>query len=64
VIPVIREATGTISKSFKRYLSNIPSWHDIKALQTTAILALHTYCGKYQCESTKHSTWEITLYVP
>jgi len=31
-------ATGTISKSLTQYLSNIPGRHEIKVLQTTAIL--------------------------
>jgi hypothetical protein len=30
VIPVIIGATGTISKSLTKYLSNMPSKHDIK----------------------------------
>jgi hypothetical protein len=38
VTPVITGATGTISKSFRKYLSNIPGKHDIKELQKTAIL--------------------------
>jgi hypothetical protein len=33
-----------------KYLSTIHGKHDIKYLQTTAILALHTYCGKYWCK--------------
>jgi hypothetical protein len=45
-IPVIIGATGTISKSFRKYLSNIMGKHGIKELQKTATLALHTYCGK------------------
>jgi hypothetical protein len=36
--PVIIGATGTISKSFRKYLSNVPRKHDIKELQKTAIL--------------------------
>jgi hypothetical protein len=36
--PVITGATGTISKSFRKYLSSIPAKHDIKELQTTAIV--------------------------
>jgi hypothetical protein len=36
--PVITGATGTISKSFRKYLSNVPRKHDIKELQKTAIL--------------------------
>jgi hypothetical protein len=46
VIVVIIGATGTISKSFSKYLSNVRVKHDIKELQQTALLALHTYCGK------------------
>jgi len=38
VIPVIIGATGTISKSFRKYLSNIPGNHEVKELQKTAIL--------------------------
>ena len=42
VIPVITGATGTISKSLRQYLSNIPGKHEIKGLQvilgTTHIL--------------------------
>ena len=38
VIPVIIEATGTISKSFRKYISNIPGNHGVKELQKTAIL--------------------------
>jgi hypothetical protein len=38
VIPVIIGATGTISKSFRKYVSNIPGNHDVRELQNTAIL--------------------------
>jgi len=38
VIPVIIGATGTISKSFRKYLSNIPGNHEVNELQKTAIL--------------------------
>jgi hypothetical protein len=38
VIPVIICATGTISKSFKKNVSNIPGNHEVKELQKTAIL--------------------------
>jgi hypothetical protein len=38
VIPVIIGATGTISNSFRKYVSNIPGNHDVKELQKTAIL--------------------------
>jgi len=38
VIPVIIDATGTISKSFRKYVSNIAGNHEVKKLQKTAIL--------------------------
>ena len=38
VIPVVIGATGTISKSFRKYISNIPGNHEVKELQKTAIL--------------------------
>jgi hypothetical protein len=38
VIPVITGATGTIAISLRQYLSDIPGKHEIKELQTTAIL--------------------------
>jgi hypothetical protein len=37
-IPVIIGVTGTISKSFRQHLSNIPGKHEIKELQKTATL--------------------------
>jgi len=38
MITVIIGATGTISKSFRKYVRNIPGKHDVKELQKTAIL--------------------------
>ena len=38
VIPVVIGATGTISKSFRKYVSNIPGNREDKELQKTAIL--------------------------
>jgi hypothetical protein len=38
VIAVIIGASGTISKSFRKYVSVIPGNHDVKELQKTAIL--------------------------
>jgi hypothetical protein len=38
VIPIIIGGTGTISKSFRKYLSNVPGIHEVKELQKTAIL--------------------------
>jgi len=37
-IPVITGATGTISKSFRKDVSNVPGNHEVKELQKTAIL--------------------------
>ena len=38
VIPVIIGATGTLSKSFRKYVSNVPGKYEVKELQKTAIL--------------------------
>ena len=38
VIPVIKGVTGAISKSFRKYVSNIPGKQEVKELQKTAIL--------------------------
>jgi hypothetical protein len=47
VIPVIIEAAGTISKSFRKCVSTIPGNHEVKELQKTAILGTaHTHFGK------------------
>ena len=49
VIPVIREATGTISKSFRKYVNNIPGKYEVKELQKTAILG------------TAHIFWKVLM---
>ena len=38
MIPVIIGATGTISKSFRKYVRNMPGNHEVKELQKTVIL--------------------------
>ena len=38
MIPVIIGATGTISKTIRKYVSNIPGNHEVKELQKTVIL--------------------------
>jgi hypothetical protein len=48
VIPVIKWSTGTISKSFRKYL-NRPGKHEIKDLQKTVILGT-------ACVNTSEST--------
>jgi hypothetical protein len=37
-VPVIIGATGTISKSFRKYVSTIPGNHEVNELQKTVIL--------------------------
>jgi len=49
VIPVIIGATGTTSKSFRKYVSNIPGKHEFKELQNTAILG------------TAHTLWKVLM---
>jgi len=38
VISLITGATGTVSESFRKYVSNIPGKHEVKEQQKTAIL--------------------------
>ena len=47
VTPVIIGTTGTISKSLRKYISNIPGNHKVKELQKTAILG------------TAHILWKV-----
>jgi len=46
VILVIIGLTGTISKSLRQYLSNIPGKYKLMELKKQPYWALHTYCGK------------------
>jgi len=48
VIPVAIGATGTISKSFRKYVSNIPGKHVVKELQKTAIMGTAHILHKVQ----------------
>jgi hypothetical protein len=45
VILVIIGATGTISKSLRQYLSNIPGKHEIEGLHKTAVLGIAHIAG-------------------
>jgi len=48
VIPVIIGVTGTISKSFRKYVSNIPGNHEVlRNYRKQPYWALHTYFIKY-----------------
>ena len=46
VIPVIIGATGTISKSLRKYISSILENHEVKELQKTALLGTEHIFGK------------------
>jgi hypothetical protein len=47
IVPVTIGATGTILKSSRQYLSNLPGKYWIKGLQTSVIFGTaHTHCGK------------------
>jgi len=62
VIPLITGTTGTISKSFRKYVSNIKGKHEVKELQKTATLGTaHTHFGKYLRKSTVDSTLKLMI---
>jgi len=46
VIPVIIGATGTISKSFRKYVSNIPGKHEVKELRENSHIVRCTYTAE------------------
>ena len=48
MIPVIIGVTGTISKSFRKYMSNITGRHEVKELQKTVILGTAHILRKVQ----------------
>jgi hypothetical protein len=64
VAPVIIGATGTVSKSFRKYLSNIPGKHDIKELQKTAILGTAHTAGSANVEAQRSLILQTALYAP
>jgi hypothetical protein len=47
IIIITTGATTTISKSFRKYLSNIPGKREIRNYRKQPYWALHTYFGKY-----------------
>jgi hypothetical protein len=52
VKPVIIGATGIISKSFRKHVSDIPGNHDVRELQKTAIMGTaHTHTA--ECANVK-----------
>jgi hypothetical protein len=64
VILVIIGTTGTISKSLRQYVSNIPGKHEMKELQKTAILGTaHIPWREVMYKYKTHFTGEVTLHV-
>ena len=64
VIPVIIGVTGTISKSLRQFLSNVPGKHKIKELQKAAILGTAHILWKVLMEEYKtYFTGEIAFHV-
>jgi len=64
VIPVIIGATGTISKSLRQYLSDVPGKHEVRKLQTTAIFdTAHKLRNVLMRQYKLYLTMEITLHV-
>jgi hypothetical protein len=64
VIPIITWGTGTISKSLRQYLSNIPGKHEINELEETNILGTAHITWGVLMQKYRSLTWEITLHVP
>ena len=64
VIPVETGATGTISKSLRKYLDNVTGENDIKERQKTAILGTAHILREVLTQTYKtYFTGEITLHV-
>jgi hypothetical protein len=64
VIPVIIGATGTISKSFRKYVSTIPRNHEFKELQKTDILGTAHTIRKVLMERYIEPTQELMIWAP
>jgi hypothetical protein len=64
VIPVVIGANGTVSASFRKYLSSIPGKHDIKELQNTAILCAASILVEVLMYQYKTLNMGKTLIVP
>jgi len=63
VTPVIIRATGTISKSLREYLSNMPGEHEIKEIQKTAVLGTAHVLRRVLKKHRTYFTGEMTLHV-
>jgi hypothetical protein len=63
-IPVIIGATGTISKSFRKYVSNIPKNHEVKELQKPVILGTAHILRKVLTYRYNGVNARTTIYAP
>jgi len=61
VIPVKGGATGTISKSFRKYVSNNQKNMKSRNYRKQPYCALHTYFGLYLCTNTIDCTLKVTI---
>jgi hypothetical protein len=61
VIPVIIGATGTISKSFRKYVSSIPGNDEVRELQKTALLGAAHILRKVLTKSTVQPTQKLEI---
>jgi hypothetical protein len=64
LIPIITGATGTISKSLRKYLNNILERKKSTNYTKQAYWALHTYLGEYKHQNTKDITLETEVHMP
>jgi len=63
VIPVIIVATGTILKSFRKYVSNIPGNHEVKELTENSDTG-HCAHTSESANVEMESTLELAICVP
>ena len=63
VIPVITGATGTILKSFRKYVSNIPGNHEVKELTENSDTG-HCAHTSESANVEMESTLELAICVP
>ena len=61
--PVITGTSGTISKSFRKYLSHRPGNQTYRKQRKQPFWALRTCLGKYKLKSTKRLSWETASRV-
>ena len=63
LIPVTIGSTGTISESFRKYLSKVPGKHDVQELNKTATLSTAHTLREVLLYSGEGLSWERALHV-